>query len=335
MGNHRRLRDTRHLHGLETAGRLAVSAVPVASSGDTAAAVRQRLSANSYGAIDLVFVTDPEGQYEGVAELKSLLRAGDDTPLSAIIDRSWPTVTPTTDQEHAAEAASLAGVAVLPVVDEDRRPVGLIPAVTLLGVLAHEHHEDVNRLVGILRDGAGALHALEDPVMARVASRLPWLLIGLVLSSLATGLMASFEHALRVNMAIAFFIPALVYLTDAIGTQTEAIAVRGLSLRQKPLVNILTTEVLTGAVIGLGLGLIAFLGVWAVFGDVRLGFGVGLSLFVAGTLACSIGLGLPFILSRLGLDPAFGSGPVATIIQDVLTILVYFLVMTKLTGIGS
>lgn len=329
------LGSVRHLHGPETAGRLAVSAVPLASSSDTVAAVRQQLSANSYDAFDLVFVTDSKGLFEGVAELASVLRAAADTPLSALVSRGWPTVAPAMDQEHAAEAAYLAGVAVLPVVDEDRRPVGLIPAVTLLRVLAHEHREDVNRLVGILRDGAGALHALEDPVLARVARRLPWLLAGLVLSSLATGLMASFEHTLQVNVAIAFFIPALVYLTDAIGTQTEAIAVRGLSLRQKPLASILATEVLTGALIGLALGLVAVVGVWLVFGDARLGLGVGLSLFVAGTLASGIGLGLPFILSRVGVDPAFGSGPVATIIQDVLTILVYFTVMTKLTEIGT
>jgi magnesium transporter len=85
----------------------------------------------------------------------------------------------------------------------------------------------------------------------------------------------------------------------------------------------------------MALGLFAFVGVAVVFGSVAMGLGVGLSLFAAGTLASGIGLTLPWLLSRLGLDPAFGSGPVATIIQDVLTIIIYFTVMTLLFPAGT
>jgi magnesium transporter len=106
--------------------------------------------------------------------------------------------------------------------------------------------------------------------------------------------------------------------------------VRDLSVRSKPLFVILAMEIVTGAAIGLALGLIAFVAVWAVFGSFAVGLGVAISLFAAGTLASAIGLLLPWALSRFDIDPAFGSGPVATIIQDALTILVYFLVMTKL-----
>jgi magnesium transporter len=142
--------------------------------------------------------------------------------------------------------------------------------------------------------------------------------------------MASYEQALQANVLIAIFIPALVYITDAIGTQTEAIAVRGLSLRQRPLAYILGGEVITGALIGLALGVLATLGIWLVFGSLTAGLGVGLSLFFAGTIASAVGLSLPWVLSKLGIDPAFGSGPVATIVQDTITILIYFVVMTRL-----
>jgi magnesium transporter len=200
----------------------------------------------------------------------------------------------------------------------------------LLEVLAREHHEDVNRFVGILKDRADARHALEDPPLRRVTHRLPWLLVGLVMSASATAIMASYEATLKANVLIAFFIPALVYLTDAIGTQTEAIAVRGLSLRHRPLAYVLGWEMVTGAIIGLALGLLSILAVWIVFGDPIAGVGVGISLFAAGSFASGIGLLLPWGLSRIGIDPAFGSGPVATILQDALTILIYFLVMTTL-----
>lgn len=150
------------------------------------------------------------------------------------------------------------------------------------------------------------------------------------MSVMAIGVMAGFERMLKSDVTIAFFIPALVYLADAIGTQTEEMVVRGLSLHKLSLGRILVMEVVTGGLIGLALAILTFFGVWLIFGKVVVGLGVAISLFAAGTLASSIGLLLPWTLSRTNIDPAFGSGPVATIIQDVLTILIYFAVMTAL-----
>jgi magnesium transporter len=328
--SNRRPRKARYAHKAETAGRLAIANVPVFSSRATASAVQQRFKTTAYEYADLVIVTDDAERYHGVVEFGRLFAADGNVSLSALIRRDWPTVTPETDQEHAAERASAAGVGVLPVVTNDGRAIGVVPPPVLLDVLAREHREDMHRLVGILRERDGALHALEDPPLQRIARRLPWLLVGLVMSTAATAVMAGYESALHANIAIAFFIPALVYLTDAIGTQTEAIAVRGLSLRKKPLAYILSTEILTGGAMGLALGAVAFFGIWAIFGSATIGFGVGLSLGVAGTLASATGLLLPWSLSRLDIDPAFGSGPVATILQDALTILTYFIVMTAL-----
>jgi len=317
-------------HNGETAGALAITEVPRASTADTVGTVREWLRSDGFRSVDLIFVIDADGRYQGVVPLANVLSASDTALLISLIEAEWPSVLPDTDQEHAVECASAAGVSVLPVVGADGRPLGVLPADILLMVLAREHHEDVNRFVGILKDLADARHALEDPPLRRVARRLPWLLVGLGLSASATAIMASYEAALHGNVLIALFIPALVYITDAIGTQTEAIAVRGLSLRRRPLAYILGWEIFTGAVIGLVLGVIALLAIWAVFGSFAAGLGVGLSLFFAGTLASGIGLFLPWALSRVGIDPAFGSGPVATIAQDTLTILIYFLVMTWL-----
>jgi magnesium transporter len=325
---------TAQRHRTDSAGLLAIGNCPIVDLGTSAGVVRELLRTREFDAIDLVVATR-DSAYEGVAELKAVLQADADTPIAALIDRSWPHVSPETDQEHAVETARLARVSTIPVVGRPGAFVGVIPAVMLLAVLAEEHHEDVHRLVGIMRANVGARHALEDPPLRRVALRLPWLLVGLAMSTSATAVMASFEHAIKANVTIAFFIPALVYLTDAIGTQTEAIAVRGLSLRKRPLAYILAREVVTGGVIGLALGCIAFGGVWIVFADVVAAFGVGLSLFAAGTLASTIGLLLPWLLSRFNVDPAFGSGPVGTIVQDVLTILVYFAVMTQLFALAG
>lgn len=326
----RRSRKVRYAHEVETAGRLAIASVPVFSSQVTVSEVQQRFRTTAYGYTDLVIVTDDAERYHGVVEFSRLFAADGSERLSALIRRDWPTVAPETDQEHAAERASAAGVGVLPVVTNDGRAIGVLTPAVLLDVLAREHREDMHRLVGILRERDGALHALEDPPLRRIAHRLPWLMVGLVMSAAATAVMAGFESALHANVAIAFFIPALVYLTDAIGTQTEAIAVRALSVEHRPLARLIVGETLTGGLIGAILGALAFVGVWTVFGDVRIASGVAIALLAAGLAASVLGLVLPWVLSRAGLDPAFGSGPLATIVQDVLTILIYFVVMAAL-----
>jgi magnesium transporter len=283
-------------------------------------------------ASDLLLVTDRDGRYRGAVELVALLHAPAGSPITRLMRTDWPHVTPDVDQEHALMVAADAKVAALPVVAPGGKPIGVIPPVIMLEVLAHEHREDMHRLVGILKERAGWSHALEDPPMRRAARRLPWLLVGLAMSAAATAVMARYQAALQADVTIAFFIPALVYLTDAIGTQTEAIAIRGLSVRRKPLPKILLLEFTTGGMIGLALAVVASLGIWLVFGSAMLALGVGLSLLLAGTLASSIGLILPWVLSHLRIDPAFGTGPVATITQDVLTIMIYFAVITTLLG---
>lgn len=318
------------VHAVETAGHLAVASVPTALESEPARDVLARLSTTTFGVADLVLVVDQDGRYLGAVEPVQLLRAPPARPAAELIRPDWPQVAPELDQEHAVQIAADAKVPALPVVAADGRAVGVIPPVVLLDVVAREHREDMHRFAGILKERAGSRHALEDPPARRAARRLPWLLVGLAMSGVATAVMAKFEATLQANVTLSFFIPALVYLTDAIGTQTEAIAIRGLSARSKPLGRILALEVLTGSMIGAALAVVAFVAVWMVFGDALLGLGVSISLLIAGTLASSLGLVLPWVLGKARIDPAFGTGPVATIIQDVLTILVYFAVMTTL-----
>ena len=135
---------------------------------------------------------------------------------------------------------------------------------------------------------------------------------------------------METQIAIAFFVPGLVYLADAIGTQTEAIVVRGLSLSHAPLGPLLGRELRTGLLIGLVLGVLVLSLVWLVFGDLRLAGSVALAVLFAGGAATTIGLVLPWSLDRAGIDPALGSGPLATVIQDVLSLLIYFAVVSAL-----
>lgn len=325
---------TRH-HKAETAGSLATASYPRVRPGDTVTAVRSLIRAGSYSALDLVVVADEQGRYIGVVTPRRLLEAADADTMGELADRNWPAVSPSTDQEHAVATARATATVAVPVVNGNGEVIGVLTPRALIDVLSAEHREDMDRLVGIMRDSSNARHALEDSPFRRFRRRLPWLVVGLAMSTGATLVMASFEHILQKHVMIAFFIPAIVYLTDAIGTQTEAVAVRGLSARHRPLPAILWSEFVTGALIGLSLGVLSTLGIWLIYGSLALGLGVGVSLLAAGAMASVIGLLLPWLLSRFGVDPAFGAGPVATILQDVLTIAIYFAIMTRLIGMGD
>ena len=298
--------------------------VPVGRDEEPVAEVVARLSTEHHAVLDPVWVVDEAGRLVGVVPAAELLAAARDIPVGALMRPPPPTVDAETDQERVAIVAHRHGLAAVPVVDAERRFLGVVPPTALIDVLWREHEEDLRRFAGILDSANHATGALALPPVRRVAHRLPWLLVGLAGSILAAGVMAGFESRLQAEVAIAFFVPAIVYLADAIGTQTEAVAVRGLSLEQAPLGRVLRGELATGAILGSLLGLAMIPAAAWLGASPGLAAGVAVALFAAGATASSVGLVFPWILSRLGLDPAYGSGPVATVVQDLLTLLVYF-----------
>jgi magnesium transporter len=316
----------------ETAGHRMVTRVPVAQRDATAEHVRLQLHGGHFDCVDLVCVVDHEGRLDGVVPLTALLAARAAQKLTHLMILPAPSVTPEVDQERIASLALHHGVNAIAVTDGTRKFLGLVPAAALIRILRHEHVEDLHRLAGIARETDFMRGAIEAPPTRRVRDRLPWLAVGLVGSFFATWVMASFEHALKERVAIAFFVPGLVYLADAVGTQTEAIAVRGLSLSHAPIGTLLVAELRTGSLIGLVLGLAALVATWIAFGDLALGVAVSVSLAFAAVAACGLGLVFPWALQSLGKDPAYGSGPIATVTQDILTLAIYFCVVYLVLG---
>ncbi len=321
--------NRRSQHAAETAGWHLVERVPLARKHETVRAVLARLPGHAYDYAGVVYLADETRRLLGAIPLPVLLKARPGTPVVELSE-SAHAVHAGMDQEHIASHAIRHGIPAVPVIDAHGVLLGVVPPVVLLSVLRHEHIEDIHRLAGIRREAAYARTAIEAPPARRARDRLPWLLIGLAGSMLATLVVASFERALESRVAIAFFIPGIVYLADAIGTQTEAIAVRGLSLSRAPLARLMLGELRTGLLIGSTLGLLSFPAVWLAYGDLHLALAVSLSLLAAGAVATTVGLALPWLLARAGRDPAFGSGPIATIIQDVLSLLIYFGIVSLL-----
>jgi len=300
--------------------------VPTAAQSATVGDVRSTMLGVHYDCAESIVVLDARGRVIGLIALDRLLELDPQVALHSAMQTRIPHVTVDTDQERVASLALKHGLTAVPVVNSDGSFSGVVPARALLGILRREHVEDLHRLAGIARENEMAMEAMEAPPVRRARHRIPWLLLGLGGSSAAALLMAQFEEILSRNIAIAFFVPGIVYLADAIGTQTEAIAVRGLSLSHAGIGHLLAGELRTGLLLGAILGAVAFGGVWLVMGDSRLGATVGLSLVLACALASTIGLLLPWQIGRMGQDPAYGSGPLATIIQDVLSLAVYFLI---------
>jgi magnesium transporter len=318
---------TSPLPNVETAAQHLVDRIPIAFTEESIGSILDRLPGNAFDSLDAIYIVDEKSHLCGLVPLTDLLSMPREQRLGEVMMIEPPMVDPDDDQEEVASLAVQYGMASIPVVDRQGCLLGIVPAHALISILRKEHIEDLHRLAGIQRENSHARHALEDPPLRRAGDRLPWLLVGLLGSILATFVVSRFEQALEKQVFIAFFVPGIVYLADAIGTQTEAIVVRGLSLSQNSLRTLLMGELWTGLLIGLALGCLSFPLVAIAFGNIRIAIAVSLAILTAGGVATTIGLFLPWLFDRLGRDPAFGSGPVATIIQDVLSLLIYFAIV--------
>lgn len=295
--------------------------VPIAGPGSSVADTLRLLESGSFECATDVAVCE-EGRLKGLVPLEKLLAAPRDAGLASIMDGDPPIVAPGTHQEVAAWKAVRDGESSLAVVDEAARFVGLIPARRLLAVLLREHHEDLEHMSGVLKDAISARTALREPLLRRMGHRLPWLTVGLVGSFLAADLVARFEGELAGRILAAFFLPGVVYLADAVGTQTETLIIRGLSVGV-PVGRVIRLELITGVLIGVVLALLAFPAVLLRWEDRSMAAAVAVAVLAACSSATITGIVFPWLLHRWGRDPAFGSGPLATMLQDLLSIALY------------
>jgi magnesium transporter len=310
----------------ETAAQHATANVPVVSPDRAAGEVRQGLAGQRFESAGHIVVCDGP-RFLGVVRIEDLIAAPADATMKSLMDDTAPVVAPGVDQEVAAWHAVRKRECALAVVDGEGRFTGMIPPDRLLAVLLSEHEEDLSRLGGFTRSTAAARSTSEEPIRRRFRHRLPWLLVGLGGALLAADVVASFEAQLQRSVMLAFFIPGLVYLADAVGTQTETIIVRGLSVGVA-MRRMAVRELLVGVAIGLFLAAVAGPVVWWRWGEAEMGLIVGLSVLAACSTATVAAMTLPWLLDTLNLDPAFGSGPLATVIQDLLTILIYLGIAT-------
>lgn len=305
----------------ETAAEHLSTRVPTVAPTATAEEVRRSLAGQRFDTVAEIAVCE-DGRLKGLLSIEDLLAAPAGAVVAQLMDSDPPTVTPGVDQEKAAWKAVQHGEVSLAVVDEQGRFLGLIPPQRLLQVLLWEHDEDIARLGGFLHSTLTARLATEEPVVHRLGHRLPWLLVGLAGALLAADLVGLFQGLLQKNLMLTFFLPGIVYLADAVGTQTETLVIRGISVGV-PLGRVVRREVLTGLFLGAILGLLFFSFALFRWNNYNVALAVGLALLTACSTAAFAAMALPWLLQQLGADPAFGSGPLATVLQDLLSLVIY------------
>lgn len=171
---------------------------------------------------------------------------------------------------------------------------------------------------------------LEDDVKEKevllIEHRLPWLIIGLSGGIIATYLSAHFEELLAKNIQLTFFIPIIVYMADAVGTQTQTVYVRNMGKHRSIFRKYVFKELLLGVVLGVLFGSIIGSLSYLWFKSFETSLTVGLSMMVTIATAPVIALVIPELIKRVHKDPAVGSGPFTTVLQDLLSLLIYFFV---------
>lgn len=165
-----------------------------------------------------------------------------------------------------------------------------------------------------------------EPVTHLVKNRLPWLILGLIWGLVTSVVVSHFERILESDIRLSFFIPVIVYMSDAVGTQTETIYVRHLEKKTidfwKYFLKEISLGLALGVIFGLATGLFAFLWLWSS----TIALTIGLAMLVNVALAPLLAIIFPVILYRDHLDPALWAGPLWTVAQDFVSLMVYFVV---------
>ena len=267
-----------------------------------------------------IYVTDDDGRLLGVVNLRSLLIAPPQTPIAELALSDVVSVNASTDQEEAARLLKRYKLLSLPVVDDDGHLLGALTADDLIDVLEDEATEDMFRQVGVHED--------EDlrSVVRSVRFRLPWLLVNLVTVLLAGFVVSLFESTVARVAVLAAFLPVVAGQGGNAGIQTLTVVIRSLAvgrLRGRDLWRVVLHEAATGLLNGLVIGVAVGLVAWLWQGNAALGLIVGLALAANMLVGVIAGVLIPMGLQRFRSDPALSAGIWLTTATDVLGFAVF------------
>ncbi len=292
---------------------------------------RLLIEAKMLETIVYIYVADDKDVLLGVFSIKELFRQPKDARAIDIMNREIVTVHPGTHQERVALMALAHGLKAVPVVDHQGKLLGIVPSEVIFQILHEEHTRDLLRFAGIHYPHTDGKLLLDPTPWTGFLRRIPWLIIGLIGGVGAAAIVEAFELTINQHVLLAAFIPAIVYMADAVGTQSQTLFIRTLAISRKfDLRTYVARESMIGLCIAVVLGAIIGTLVATIWGAPLIAVILAISFFVTILLAMIVAILLPWIFERSQLDPAIASGPFATVIRDVLTLVLYFTIANVL-----
>jgi len=310
----------------ETAGRLMttefVDLKEFHSAAQALAIVRRR--ARDTETIYSLYVTDGSRHLTGILSLRDLVTADPEARIGDVMTRDVVSVGTDTDQEEVARAIQRYDFLAVPVVDREKRLVGIVTVDDVIDVIEQEATRDLY--------AAGAVQAgdeddyFQSNLFTVARRRVVWLLVLLVANSGTSAVIAAQESVLKQVVVLAAFIPLLIGTGGNVGAQSSTVVIRGLSTQRIQAMGA-WRAIWREAVAGALLGLLMVLAVvpWAAYvaGSWGVATAAGLSLVAITTLAATAGAALPLLFDRFGLDPALMSAPFIATATDVAGVFIY------------
>lgn len=281
--------------------------------------------------ISTVYVTNKHDKFFGAIDLKNLIIARADTPLSDIIMLSYPYVSDHAKIDECIERLKDYAEDSIPVIDGSKRLIGVITAEDLMEASDEELSEDYAKLGGLSEQ-----EDLEESTFVSVKKRLPWLIILLFLGIGVSSIVGIFETVVAILPIVICFQSLILDMAGNVGTQSLAVTIRVLADDQvsgADKLRLVTKEIRIGFFNGLFLGIMAFMfigGYICIFKHNPVHYAflisgcVGLSLMVAMVISSLVGTLIPIFFNKIKIDPAVASGPLITTVNDLVAVISYY-----------
>lgn len=275
------------------------------------------------------YVSEPDRRLVGAVRLQDLILAEPGTLVRDLMEKDPLAVHVDEDQEEVAHKISRYDVLALPVVDAQNRIVGIVTHDDAMDVLQEEATEDFHR-VGSVGDLDSSVRGASIGLLYR--KRIGWLVL-LVFGNLLSGAgIHYYEDTIASVVALVFFLPLLIGSSGNAGAQAATLMVRALATRDvmmKDWGRMLGREVLVALLLGLTMALaVSSIGWYR--GGPGVAIAVALTMVLVVIVGSLIGMSLPFVLSRLKLDPATASAPLVTTMADAAGVFIYFGIATAI-----
>ena len=277
--------------------------------------------------MDYIYVINNNKNLIGVFSIKDIFRFPSITKVESFMQTKLITASINTEIEKVAHIALKHGIKAVPIIEKNKI-IGVVPNKNIIEILNKSVRKDTFHFAGIHHSHLDYDNTMDVPIMKSVAHRVPWLIGGLIGILATAAFIGIFKNTLEKNLILAFFIPVIVYMTDALGTQVETLLVRDLAVMGKDfkIKNYFIRQVSISVIIALMISAVLFITVNLFWQDKSIASIISLATFLSLTVNTLIPFGIILGIKKMGGDPALGGGPFATVLSDASSIIIYLFV---------